>query len=180
MTETIEELQRKYDRLERKYKFALQDVIRPELDARTIALAYLRKRGYCDFTGDARTLVLSAASAIEIIDTTANDLTWTCGCGHHGNAADASCTNCERDRPTAPWEQDAPDHWRLDCGRFVLACWERGNESAPWMWEVFDFDFDPDNPTKSGHATSLKEAQQAAMQFLPNAGDITIRTGIDR
>ena len=56
----------------------------------------------------------------------------------------------------------APDHWRREVDdRWTLSVWPRFG-TGEWVWEVWDFERDTDEPITAGKAPSFEEAKKRA------------------
>lgn len=83
------------------------------------------------------------------------------------DAIDALAPAATTGEAVSDWEQDAPDHWHRDVDDDVtLSVWPRGMPVRDWVWEVFDFRVDPDEPIRSGSAPTFDEATAMAETHL--------------
>lgn len=65
------------------------------------------------------------------------------------------------------WHPDAPDHWRREVdGNVTLCVWPRGTPVRNYVWEVFDFRVEIDDPIRSGDAPTFEEAMEMAETHL--------------
>lgn len=91
---------------------------------------------------------------------------WTCACGatmwRSGSRGPDPFGTCPLKQGSA-WEQDAPDHWHRDVDDDVtLGVWPRGMPVRDWVWDVFDFRVDPEEPIRSGASATFEEATRDA------------------